>query len=447
MSEQSFVSKGNKSASNDWLSIAKILFFSSIGIFLFFVPVSIGGKETILLDHATGVLTGPLKPVAIAALLALMAYGALSPFIQGTFRHSVSNMIFSICKLLGLILAVLYLTNTAPAWAMQKDMLPFLFDKLALNVGILIPIGAVALTFLIGFGLLELLGVMMERLMRPVFRTPGASSIDAVASFVGSYSVGMLITNRMYTQGRYSLREAMIIATGFSTVSATFMIIVAKTLGIMAFWNFYFWSALVITFTVTAITAYIPPLSWLNNDSSNPMPEAPQGQAWAFAKAAGIKQYQSNPSIANMMWANFLDGLRMSAIVAPSILAIGFIGLLLSKYTPVFEWVGLVLKPFMWLTGIEGLAQHSGSFASGLAEMFLPAILLKDAEFAVRYIAAITCISSVLFFSGSIPCMLATQIPIKFWHLLVIWLVRTILSILLASVALRLGLMMGWLVA
>ncbi|HRE32764.1 MAG TPA: lipoyl synthase, partial [Candidatus Berkiella sp.] len=30
--------------------------------------------------------------------------------------------------------------------------------------------------------------------------------------------------NRLYIQGRYSLREAMIIATGFSTVSATFMI-------------------------------------------------------------------------------------------------------------------------------------------------------------------------------------------------------------------------------
>lgn len=445
MSEQNVVSKENHPTSNDWLSIAKILFFSSIGIFLFFVPVSIGGKETILLDHATSVLTGQLKPIAIAALLALMAYGALSPFIQGTFRHSVSNMIFSICKLLGLVLAVLYLTGTAPTWAMQKDMLPFLFEKLALNVGILIPIGAVALTFLIGFGLLELLGVMMERLMRPLFRTPGASSIDAVASFVGSYSVGMLITNRMYTQGRYSLREAMIVATGFSTISATFMIIVAKTLGIMVFWNFYFWSALVITFAVTTVTAYIPPLSLLNNDASNPLPEAPQGQAWVFAKAAGIKQYNSNPSILNMMWVNFLDGLRMSAIVAPSILAIGFIGLLLSKYTPIFDGLGLVLKPFMWLTGIEGLAQYSGQFASGLAEMFLPAILLKDADLAVRYIAAITCISSVLFFSGSIPCMLATQIPIKFWHLLVVWLVRTILSILLASVAFRMAIMMGWL--
>ena len=432
-------------APQEWLTIAKILFFSSIGIFLFFVPVTLNGKNTILLDHATTLLTGPLKPAAIAILVMLMAYGALSPFINGSYKESISNMVFSAAKVLGLILALMYLTNTAPAWAMEKDMLPFLFEKLALNVGILIPIGAVALTFLIGFGLLELLGVMMERLMRPLFRTPGASSIDAVASFVGSYSVGMLITNRLYIQGRYSLREAMIIATGFSTVSATFMIIVAKTLGIMDYWNFYFWSALIVTFCVTTITAYIPPLSLYNNDAPNPMPEAPKGEAWAFAKAAGIKQYQSNPSLLSMMKVNLLDGIRMSSVVAPSILAIGFIGLMLSKFTPVFEWLGLVLKPFMWLTGIEGLSQYSGQFASGLAEMFLPAILLKDADLAVRYIAAVTSISSVLFFSGSIPCMLATRIPMRFWHLLIIWLVRTVLSILLASIALRLGLAMGWL--
>lgn len=49
------------------------------------------------------------------------------------------------------------------------------------------------------------------------------------------------------------MREAVIIATGFSTVSAAFMIIVAKTLGLMAQWNFYFWSTLVITFIITAI--------------------------------------------------------------------------------------------------------------------------------------------------------------------------------------------------
>ena len=73
-------------APNEFFTILKILFFSGIGIFLFFVPVSINGKETILLDHATTLLTGPLKPVAIAILLMLMAYGAVSPFVTGKYK-------------------------------------------------------------------------------------------------------------------------------------------------------------------------------------------------------------------------------------------------------------------------------------------------------------------------------------------------------------------------
>ena len=101
----------------------------------------------------------------------------------------------------------------------------------------------------------------MVPVMRPIFHTPGRAAIDAVASFVGSYSVGLIITNNVYRKGGYTAREAAIIGTGFSTVSATFMIIVAKTLGIIEHWNIYFWVTLVVCFTVTAITLRIPPLS------------------------------------------------------------------------------------------------------------------------------------------------------------------------------------------
>ncbi len=67
----------------------------------------------------------------------------------------------------------------------------------------------------------------MKPIMKPVWRTPGRSAIDAVASFVGSYSLALLVTNGVYKEGKYSAREAAIIATSFSTVSATFMIILA----------------------------------------------------------------------------------------------------------------------------------------------------------------------------------------------------------------------------
>ena len=77
--------------------------------------------------------------------------------------------------------------------------------------------------------------------------------------------------------------------------------------------------------------------------------------------------------------------------------------------------------------------------------MFLPALLLKDADLATRYLAAVTCVSSVIFFSGSVPCMLATRIPLGLGRLLLIWLLRTGLTILLASLVYRLAVAAGWL--
>lgn len=427
-----------------FLTLIRIFLASSIGIFVFFVPITINNNSTIFLDHASTFIITELRFFAISAILVLMFYGAVMPFYKGHFRNSVGKAIFDCLKLLGLILAILYLTGYAPAFAMQKDMLPFLFEKLALSVGILIPLGGIALTFLIGFGFLEMVGVLMERVMRPLFRTPGYSAVDAVTSFVGSYSIGLLITNRMYTKGRYSFRDAVITATGFSTVSATFMVIVAKTLGLMEFWNFYFWATFFVTFVVTTITAYLPPISRMDASYPHEEPEAVGGNRLSQAMNAGITHFHSSPKLLPLLYSHLKEGLAMSAIVAPTILAVGFIGLCISKYTPFFEWLGFVLKPFLMLTGIEGASAHSGAFASGLAEMFLPAILLKDAEFSIRFIAAITSVSSVLFLSGCIPCILATTIPVKMKDLLLIWFMRTGLSIVLSGAVVWFGLQVGW---
>lgn len=433
--------------------LLKLLAFSAVGVFLFFVDIEIGGRRTIPVDHLSSYLVREQRSLAVAFVLALMAWGALSPFVTGAFRQSATARVFSVIKLAGLALAGLYLAGLAPDWATQKDMLPFLFEKLALSVGVLIPIGGLALSFLVGFGLLELVGVLMERVMRPLFRTPGYSAIDAVTSFVGSYSIGLLVTNAMYQQGKYTVREAMVIATGFSTVSATFMVVVAKTLGLMEHWTFFFWASFVVTFAVTAITAYLPPIAGMDDRRPTPAEDdhAPAaGSRWQRALQAGVARYQSREPLPRMLWTHLKDGLQMSAVVAPSILAVGFAGLCLAKYTPVFEWIGVLLKPALWIAcavlGLENAAAASGAFASGLAEMFLPAILLKDAEFLLRFLVALVSISTVLFLSGCVPCILATRIPVKFRDLLVIWLLRSLLSIVLGAVALRAGLAFGWLV-
>ena len=440
MTDVSYNAHGSRGA-----SLFKLIVYSLIGIFVFFVPVTIAGKSTIPLDHAATAVAAYARPVAIAFVCLLILYGAFAPFVQGKWRENTTQAVFSLLRVLGVVLTAMYLFNVGPAALFAPDMLPFLFDKLVLSVGLIVPIGALALGFLVGYGLLEFTGVLVQPVMRPIWRTPGWSAIDAVASFVGSYSLALLITDRVFREGKYTVREAAIIATGFSTVSATFMVIVAKTLGLMGSWNLYFWTTFVVTFIVSAITARLWPLAGMEHPGDRDQPLPAGRSRWRAAIDAGVEQASTAKSLPETLRENFMDGLRMAAMILPSIMAVGLLGLLAAKYTPIFDVLGLLLYPFTWVAQFADPMLAAKSMASGLAEMFLPAILLKDAEIGLKFTAAVVSVSQVLFLSASIPCVLATSIPFRFRDLLVIWYIRTALSILFTAPVAWLAVSMGWL--
>jgi len=275
--------------------------------------------------------------------------------------------------------------------------------------------------------------------MKPLWKTPGRSAIDAVASFAGSYSVGLILTRQVYQAGGYSAKEAAIIATGFSTVSATFMVVVARTLDLTEFWNSWFWSTLLVTFVVTAITARLPPLSGMNADRVIPETDAEKvslkqpGMLLRLAWLDGIEVAASSRSVFMLVRENMIDGFRMALSVVPSILAIGMLGLLLARYTPLFETIGYLLYPFAWLSGLDNPMEVSSALASGLAEMFLPAIQSTGLPITERFTVGVVSVSSILFFSASIPCVLATGIPLSLGHMMLVWFLRTALSIPMAA--------------
>ncbi|APR05088.1 YjiH family protein [Thauera chlorobenzoica] len=427
------------------LALVRLLGYSLVGLLIFFVPFEIGGKSTIVLDHAASFLLKEARPLVIGIAMLLMAYGALQPWIHGTWRENAVALAFSVLKVLGLAIGVAFLFRVGPEAVYAPGMLPFLFDKLVLTLALIVPLGALALVFLIGFGLLELTGVLTQPVMRPIWRTPGKSAIDAVASFVGSYSVGLLITARMYAQGHYTLREAAIIATGFSTVSAPFMVIVAKTLDLMPAWNLYFWGCMAITFAVTAVSARIYPISRLPSEGSAD-PALPTGRSRVQAAwDAGLEHARSAPPLWASLRETFTDGLRMTAAILPSILAVGLLGLLAAKYTPVFDILGVLLYPVTWAFGLDEPMAVARAVASGLAEMFLPAMLMKEADVVVRFTVAVVSVSSVLFLSASIPCVIATRIPLRMRDLLLVWLQRTFLSLVFTIPFAQFAHKLGWL--
>src|SRR5699024_3570000 len=172
--------------------------YSAIGVICFFVPVTLFDSNSILLDHFVTLVTNVFgEPIKYYTLLVIMM-GAVYTFITKEWNKSLVDIVITLFKVLGVGVGVMIVFEIGPAFVLREDIGPFLYNSLAINLSILIPVGGAVLGLLVGYGLLVFIGVVMEPVMRPIFTTPGRSAIDAVASFVGSYSIGLLITNRVY---------------------------------------------------------------------------------------------------------------------------------------------------------------------------------------------------------------------------------------------------------
>jgi len=425
----------------DGVKIFKFILYAAIGIFMFFVPITINGTNTIPVDHIVNFIKtipnyGPIYSGIIVTI------GGLLPFINKSWKKDTSTIIFSLLKLVGIVFIFMAIFNVGPAFLLADDVIPFVYNKIVITVTTIVPIGSIFLAFLVNFGLMEFVGVFMQPIMRPIWKTPGRSAIDAVASFVGSYSIALLITDRVYQEGKYTAKEAAIIATGFSTVSATFMIVVAKTLGLMDMWLLYFWLTLIVTFVVTAITARLYPLNKKPDtyymDQEGSPEQLVKGNRFKMAYIEGMKAFDSAPTVVESVVDNFKSGIKLALAIGPLLMSIGVLGIVIAEYTPVFDIVGYIFYPFTFITRVPEPLLAAKANALSIAEMFLPAMLVPEAPLVTRFLIAVVSVSEILFFSASIPCMMATQIPLTMKDYIIIWIERVILSILITAPILHL---------
>lgn len=418
-------------------AIYKFFTFSLFGIFMFFISITLNGKKTIPLDHLVTFIRTQFSSVIVYYILIVVVAGAIYPFYKKTWNRSVVEMVISSLKIVGAIASILVVFNIGPSWLLAADMGPYWYNSLLTPIGVLVPIGAIFLAMLVGYGLLEFIGILVQPIMRPIWKTPGRSAIDAVASFVGSYSIGLLITNRIYKEGKYTTKEAVIIATGFSTVSVTFMIVVAKTLGLMDIWNLYFWVTFLVTFLVTAISVRIWPIrnmstdyyKQMDGDEEKIVKEKRLQCAWREA----LQTAENAPNLWQSVKDNVKDGLVMAMGILPTIMSIGLIGLWLVNHTPIFDYAAYLFVPLTYVLQMAEPLIVAKAAVINLIDMFLPSLVAVDSALETRFIVGTLSISAILFFSALIPCILSTEIPISLGKMIAVWFVRTVLTLIIVT--------------
>lgn len=448
--------------------LLRLLICSAIGIAVFFVSVPHNGDSEIIFSIIYNAFIGLFGNFAYWILVAIIGlnFGCHVYFRWIKKKSCTSefakvydndNIIHTFLYGLGLFYAVCYaLKVTFPTMNLPEVVVGAstggsVFPPIVLGVFGIILVGAVFMPFLLNYGVLEIIGAILEPLMRPLFKVPGKAALDAVTSFVSSSSLGVMITNRLWKKNVYTDKEMVAIMTGFSAVSIGFAYLVINTAGLgNQFVKVYAWS-FVLVFIMEMILVRIPPVCkkkdvYYNGKVQTEEERKESAKFNLQMIPRGCSRAVKRAYIAKGVTKDVTASVKDSALVMPQVLtmlsAIGLSGLILAEYTPVFDWIGLAFQPLIKLLQIPDAAAIAPSLPVGIAEMFLPVLLIAgEVEvLSVKARAFVTIVSMVqiIFFSETGTVMLATKSPVKFWELIVCFLERTILAMPMAALIVHL---------
>lgn len=440
-------------------SVSNYLYFiipSLIGVLLFMTPVLTEEGWKVPIAILAKLLAGVVAPVIsyfTILMFAISAIGALlAKFIprKNVKEPSIIDSLFyvnwfwTIVRIIGLLFALMVVFNFGPSainnektggLLMNPDdgLVTFLFT-IFLFAGLLLP-------FLTNFGLLEFFGTMMVRIMRPLFKSPGRSSIDALTSWVGDGTIGVLMTSKQYEMGNYTKKEAAIIATSFSVVSITFCIVVLETVHLERYFIPYYLTVLICGIVLAIVMPRIYPLAkkedtyidgTLVDLSREVLPQGYNSITHGLENALAVAHANRNP-------LRFLkDGSRnvidLWVGVAPIVMAFGTIALMLAEFTSVFTILGKPFEPILTVLGLPEAAEAAQTMVVGFADMFLPSILGAGIEAeTTRFVIAVVSVSQLIYMSEVGGLILGTKIPLNFVDLIILFLLRTLISLPIAA--------------
>lgn len=426
-------------------SFMKFIIPSLIGILLFMTPIKINGSFTIPIAFLSNLLVENLKNILPLLAVIVISISAIGSIIIKIFRtkNKTLNSLFNVTpiwligRILGMLIVILSYLRIGPEfiWSDSTGGM-VLFSLLPALISIFLFAG-LFLPLLLNHGLLEFVGSMLTKVMRPIFNLPGRSSIDCITSWLGDGTIGILLTGKQYEEGFYTQKEASIIGTSFSAVSITFSLMVITQVGLgHMFVPFY----LTVTFAgiiAAIIVPRIPPLSKKSNtyiDGSTPRKDAeviPEGYtSLSYGLEKALEKAEDNSSIKLF----FTDGIKnvvdMWLGVLPIVMAMGGIAVMIAEYTPIFQILGMPFIPLLKLLGIPEAADASQTLIVGFADMFIPSVLAANITSEMtRFIIACVSVTQLIYMSEVGGLLLGSKIPVKFTDLIIIFLERTIITL------------------
>ncbi|WP_255151064.1 YjiH family protein [Halorarius halobius] len=425
--------------------VVKFIVAFLIGAVFFLLPVPYQGEVTVPFDIVVSTITESVPDaVGVYSLLIILAGGVVTTASMVNdgelagydLSYFETSIVFWLLRVAGAVLAPVMFFKLGPGWLHTPGTGGLMWGTLVYSVGVIIPIGAIFITIFVELGGLEFIGTLARPLMKPLFKVPGRAALDSLASWVGSYSVGLYVTRNVFEAGGYHKRDVFTIATCFSTVSIGFVGVVAATLNMLSLFPVIFGAYFVCVVICGIILVRVPPISTTPEEYiAEPDPEmAFEGSPGDYVRLAlseAVKKADEGETFLEAAKRGFVDGLKLTSLILGTILAVGLAATLLSAYTPTFDILGQPLVPVVSALGIPNAEAVAPATIVGITEMYVPVLLVTETAPMAKFFVAVLAVSQLIFFSSVGPMIMDmfSDVPVRFRDLVALFVMRTVILV------------------
>ena len=463
MREVVFAEKSDMEQKYTTGEIAGFIVPSVVGILLFMAPVQYDGSWTIVIKIVADVIGGALADflpalcviiVTVSATLGVASLGKPSfitsyPIVDGTFS---TTPVWAVIRVIGAIFIWIVFLADVNVLPVEEGSLLFmlvdpdagggfvLHDLLTVLVVIFLLAGLL-LPLLLDFGLLEFIGALLTKVMRPLFKIPGRAAVDCITSWIGDGTLGVMLTANQYEGGYYSAREASIVSTTFSAVSITFSIVVLAQVGLMEYFGLYYLIICLVGIVCALILPRIPPLS-LKKDTylvpgkamAETLPEGYTGSV-QYGIALAVQRVREHRGLVQFLENGVKNAAGMWFGVLPVVMCIGTLALVVASNTPLFDWLGMPFMPLLNLLQVPEADLVSKTMVVGFTDMFTPSVIAAASidNPTALFIVAIISVTQLIYLSEVGGLILGSKIPVNIVELFILFLERTIISLLIVA--------------
>ena len=422
-----------EAVNNDFIDILKALTYSTIGIIIFFIPMKINNQTATIIYHITYKIQLEARDIIEFSIIVYTIIGSLKSFISYKDKKLSTKKIYIYLKMASvlIILNIFYGKNNI---IFLDDITLSIINETILNLAILLPVSSIFMTFILDYGLIEIIESYFQKQMKKLFKLSGKSILNILVYIFTDYFCGFFMTNKLYIQGKLRNNEACIILLNFSILSIPMSIYVTEELNLNKL-EFIIISTFIL-FISNIILCRIYPL---NKKKKSYFIKTNYKEIIYKDKKfqRGLEKYLENPTKENIfinMVNNLEESIKLSMDLIPNIIIILYISSLLINNGLMTELFKNVFFPVVQTFKLKNYNELSEFCVNLFYNNIMAMNMLNlNIEYSTKFLIGIILVLTCTSLSTSILYIYNTNIKIYIKEFIISYLERIIIIISIYS--------------